>query len=205
MKKIISVILLFTSLFCYSQNDEYVKRTKSKFSYIAGYHAIDDDDQVFLNPINFSTMSWVHYPSKAGVLYEIADPFIGECSISYLKLNKSANKKYVAPFNYYGIDFNLQRHCYWYKRSNYEKYGISANHREKFGSFYFVCGFSASIKNQISEDLCFNMSAGGGLNLWIDKHFAVNLQSVTKISLAGTWFTGNANLIQHSLCLIYKN
>lgn len=205
MKNLLIGLFLFITFTAKSQSEDGIQRNMSKFGYYAGFHVLDDDDIPFQDLIDPKTLNWSPYPSKIGVLYPVADFFMAEGSVSYLKLRNNSAKKYVAPYNCWGIDFNLQNHYYFYKKSDYEEFGISSNRKRILGSIYPTIGISANIKNQYFEDLHFNMNIGGGGNWWvIQNKLAINGQAMAQIGLAGTIFQGNANQLRYSLGVIYK-
>lgn len=205
MKNLLIGLFLFIGFTAKSQSENDTPKKESKFSYYAGFHVLDDDDVPFQNLINFKTLNWSPYPSKIGALYTLTNFFTIESSLSYLKLKNNPAKKYVAPYNCWGFDVNLQNHYYFYKRSDYQKFGVSVNRKKILASAYPTIGISANIKNQLFKDLRFNMNLGGGGNWWVipDK-LAVNGQVMAQIGLAGTVFQGNANQVRYSLGIIYK-
>ena len=203
MKKYLLLLALLIS--STSRGQDYARSREPKFAYYIGLHAMDDDDIPFQSLFDAATINYSPYPAKAGVLYEVADIMTLETSLSFLKLNRNPAKKYIAPYNCFGLDVNLQTHHYFYKKSEYERFGVSANHKSRAASLYFLYGISANLKNQLNEELVFGMNLGGGLNYWFTERLAVSGQAVAQIGLAGTVFMGNSNALRYSLGIIYKN
>ena len=205
MKKLITSILLLSSVLTKAQSSDYAHKIESPIGYYIGVHALDDDDIPFTDPFNPQTINWAPYPSKIGVVYSVFEPLVLESSLSYIKIVRNPANKYLAPYNCFGFDINAQYHYCFYRKSEYDQFGVSSNKRAKLVSFYFAYGLSANLKNVLNEDLFLNMNLGGGMNWWIKpNHIAISAQTLAQVGLAGSEFRGNANQVRYSLGIIYK-
>lgn len=192
------LIVLFVTFICnnlFAQPYAWMRRSAPyKWQFGIGWNAVDDDGRDLCQPFD-AKQSWNTPVFPARIVVD-----------RYLK--KGLSLEFAGAYNYYhsdklindttgveGLFISTDLNCKYsfYQLLNihwldpYASLGIGGTHRDVFDN-RFMGTLNVSV----------------GVNFWITNRWGVQLQTSGKLGIAGDFFSGNSDYMQHSASVMYR-